>query len=70
MQTFVALSIVATAAAYLCWRSWKVIAGRKSAGCGSGCGSCPASEEKSLPQQKPLLTIAPLNSNQALSRRD
>jgi hypothetical protein len=63
MQTFLALSIVAVAAGYLGWRSWKVVAGRKGAGCGTGCSSCPASENSGLPQQKPLVTIAPLGAN-------
>ncbi len=66
MQTYVALFIVALAAAYLGRRSWKFVAGRRSAGCGSACGSCPASENHGLPAQKPLVTIAPLKSGQKI----
>jgi hypothetical protein len=61
MQNLIALAIVAVAAGYLGWRGWKLLAGRKAAGCGSACGGCPVNND-ALPQQKPLVTIKPLQT--------
>ncbi len=42
IDNLVVLTIVAVAAAYLARRTWTVLAGRRSGGCGT-CASCPAS---------------------------
>jgi hypothetical protein len=52
-QDYIALGIVAVAAAYLARRAWLVVARRKSAGCG-GCGTCAAG---STGDAKKLVTI-------------
>jgi hypothetical protein len=56
MQNIIALLIVATAAGFLGWRGWKIVAARKSGGgCGS-CGACPNNGEAGL-KITPLVTI-------------
>jgi hypothetical protein len=41
-QTWLAAILCLAAAAYVARRAWLSIAGKKSAGCGSGCSSCKA----------------------------
>ena len=65
IQNIIALSIVAIAGGYLAWRLWRFFAMRKtSTGCGS-CGSCSNAGDSAM-RAKPLVTIAPLPSSQAL----
>lgn len=52
-QDLVALSLVLAAVIYLGWQTWRFIARKKSAGCSSGCASCPTG--KSTGQQ--LVTL-------------
>ena len=44
-QLIAALGIVAFAAAYVARLGWKAVRG-KSAGCGSGCGSCSTAKPR------------------------
>jgi hypothetical protein len=48
-QTIVVFTIVLVAAAYLAYRGWLVVSGKKSSGCGSGtcCTTCGKSDESS-----------------------
>jgi hypothetical protein len=62
MQNLVALFIVAVAAGYLVRRGWRFFAARKSAGCGNGCGSCPASGDATV-VTKPIVTIEALQKH-------
>lgn len=41
-QTWLAALLCLAAAAYVARRAWLAFAGKKSAGCGSGCSSCNA----------------------------
>jgi hypothetical protein len=52
LQEFVALAVVAAAAAYLAYRGWLVLARKRSGGCGGGgCSTCPGGEQKGAKQQ-------------------
>ncbi|MFT5301987.1 MAG: hypothetical protein ACI87E_002832 [Mariniblastus sp.] len=42
-QTAVALAIVATAIVVFAVKSWRTVFGASPGGCGTSCGSCPAS---------------------------
>jgi hypothetical protein len=55
MQDYLALSIVAVAAAYLAWRGWKFFYSRKQAACGSACDGCAKSD---LPSKVEVHTIS------------
>jgi len=41
-QTAIALMIVTGAAGTLCYRGWKTVFAKSSAGCGTGCHQCPS----------------------------
>jgi hypothetical protein len=46
-QNAIVLGVVAVAALYLVVRAGLMLFRRKSAGCGSGCGSCPSNAASS-----------------------
>ena len=55
MELAVTLLIVALAAAIVLRRAWGLFRGSGKAGCGSGCGSCPASAGGAT--EKPLVRL-------------
>jgi hypothetical protein len=42
-QDILAIALVLAASGFVLWRAWLAIAGRRAAGCGSGCAKCPSS---------------------------
>jgi len=45
-QSIIAMLLVAVSASYLASRGWQVVMRKQAPGCASGCGSCPANNEK------------------------
>ena len=45
-QSIIAITLVALSAAYLALRGWQVLMRKRTPGCASGCGACPANGEK------------------------
>jgi hypothetical protein len=56
-QTWLAALLCLAAAVYIARRAWLAFSGKKTAGCGSGCKSCP--DNASQPQGNVLLSIQP-----------
>lgn len=69
LQQYIALSIVATAAATLLWRMVRPWFGAKGKDdCASGCGHCPANKEiprTELGQPLVQLQLKPMNQSKA-----
>ena len=49
-QGLLAGGVVLAAAAYVGVRVWQSVSGRGKAGCGTGCGSCPANKSSDAPE--------------------
>lgn len=58
MELAVTLLIVALAAAVVLRKAWRLFREGGKAGCGSGCGSCPANGAGVT--EKPLVTLGPV----------
>jgi len=55
-QSWLTIAICLTAAVYIARRAWHAVTGKKTPGCGSGCGTCPSNAP---PGAKQIVSIEP-----------
>ncbi|MDZ4817458.1 MAG: hypothetical protein SGJ20_00640 [Planctomycetota bacterium] len=62
-QTTIALTCVALAAGNIAWRAWRTLMAPQSAGCGSGCASCPTKKPNAAMSSQPFVALESLRKS-------